>query len=92
MRGHGTDELRLLGGLSVFVAVAAITQLPLEYPSAILYWAVVGTATAAQMRTNGVRTQAGDRTRPTAALFSQRAPETPNQSGSRAAAVAERVS
>ena len=37
---------RLLVAVSVFVAVAALTQLPLAYPGAVLYWAVVGAAVA----------------------------------------------
>jgi hypothetical protein len=50
IRGDDGPERRLVRALSVYVAVAAITQLPLQYPSAYLYWAVVGAALAAPLR------------------------------------------
>lgn len=51
-------EWRLFAALSVFVAVAALTQLPLEYPGAILYWALVGTVAAMSQRRTGSQMEA----------------------------------
>lgn len=55
-----SSERRLVRALSVFIAVAAVTQLPLQYPSAYLYWAVVGAAVAAPVRTRRQRTGADE--------------------------------
>jgi len=35
-------ERRTVQGMSVFIAVAGLTQIPLEYPPALLFWAMVG--------------------------------------------------
>lgn len=44
--GADTAGTRAMRAISVFVAVAGITQLPLEYPPAFVYWALVGASMA----------------------------------------------
>lgn len=40
--GPESPERRVLRVTSLFIAVAGIAQIPLEYPPAVLYWALVG--------------------------------------------------
>lgn len=42
LSGRPGPERRTVRGISVFIAVAGLTQIPLEYPPALLYWAMVG--------------------------------------------------
>ena len=85
IRGDDGPERRLVRGLSVFVAVAAITQLPLQYPAAYLYWAVVGAAVATPMRTGSLgKTIAGHPLEDGSTPRLQPVPE--GREGSRAAA------
>jgi hypothetical protein len=67
LRAPSTDGLRLQS-LSLLIALAAVSQLPLAYPPTILYWLVVGTVLA---RLSLARVQAAP-----AALLSRRAAST----------------
>jgi len=49
--GVDTTERRIVRLLSVFIAVAAITQIPLQYPPAVIYWAMIGAALMASVAT-----------------------------------------
>ena len=46
LSGNPGPERKTVRGLSVFIAVAGLTQIPLEYPPALLFWAMVGASLA----------------------------------------------
>ena len=42
--GVDSTERRIVRLLSVLLAIAAITQIPMQYPPAVIYWAMIGAA------------------------------------------------